>query len=85
MAATKSGSFSRFFYRLNPDKTIDAICGVCFLTAATAETEDERHALESHHHCERVIGDPDRRTLAELSFIESAKAEVYRGNRTTLR
>ena len=50
MTATK-GSYSQFFYRRNSDKTIDAICGFCFLTVASAENEVDLHAPESVHQC----------------------------------
>lgn len=50
MAATK-GSYSQFFYRRNSDNTTDAICGFCFLTVASAESEADLHARESVHQC----------------------------------
>jgi hypothetical protein len=50
MAAPK-GSYSQFFYRRNANKTIDAICGFCFLTVASAESEADLHARESIHQC----------------------------------
>jgi hypothetical protein len=40
------GSFS---YRHNQDGTIDSICLDCFMTAATASTEEELAGLESLH------------------------------------
>jgi hypothetical protein len=46
-----SVSFAQFFYRVNTDCTIDAICGYCFLTVATANTLTELRVLESAHHC----------------------------------
>jgi hypothetical protein len=49
--AKTSVSFAQFFYRMNPDTTIDAICGYCFLTVATANTRTELRLLESAHHC----------------------------------
>jgi hypothetical protein len=49
--AKTSVSFAQFFYRVNPDSTIDAICGYCFLTVATANTRTELRLLESDHHC----------------------------------
>jgi hypothetical protein len=51
MSETGSVSFFQFVYRVNPDKTIDAICAFCFLTAATAENEADLHAQESAHKC----------------------------------
>jgi hypothetical protein len=49
--AKTSVSFAQFFYRVNPDNTIDAICGYCFSTVATANTRTELRLLESAHHC----------------------------------
>jgi hypothetical protein len=39
-----------YFYE-NPDKTIDAICPFCFMTAATASNEEDLHYQESLHDC----------------------------------
>lgn len=50
MAVTK-GSYPQFFYRRNADNTMDTICGFCFLTVASAESEADLHALESDHEC----------------------------------
>jgi hypothetical protein len=41
----------QFFYRINADKTIDSICGSCFLTVATGKSEAELHAQEAAHDC----------------------------------
>jgi hypothetical protein len=49
--AKTSVSFAQFFYRDNPDSTIDAICGYCFLTVATANTRTELRITEAAHHC----------------------------------
>jgi hypothetical protein len=49
--AKTSVSFAQFFYRVNPDSTIDAFCGYCFLTVATANTRTELRRFESAHHC----------------------------------
>ena len=49
--AKTSVSFAQFFYRVNPDSTIDAICGYCFLTVATANTRTELRLFESAHQC----------------------------------
>ena len=59
MAATK-GSYYQFFYRRNSDNTTDAICGFCFLTVASAESEADLHARESLHKCrqEEILVDP---------------------------
>ena len=50
MAAMK-GRYSEYFYRRNAENTIDAICGFCFLTVASAESEADLHARESVHQC----------------------------------
>jgi len=47
----KDVSFHQFFYRVNPDKTIDAICGFCYLTAATAENPADLQMRERAHRC----------------------------------
>jgi hypothetical protein len=49
----KSVSFAQYFYRVNADGTLDSICGYCFLTVATADTENELRRLESAHRCGR--------------------------------
>lgn len=49
--ASKNVHFHQFVYRINPDKTIDAICAFCFMTAATAETQAELHLREGAHRC----------------------------------
>jgi hypothetical protein len=56
--AKTSVSFAQFFYRMNPDNTIDAICGYCFLTVATANTRTELRLLESAHHCGNSLSTP---------------------------
>jgi hypothetical protein len=51
MIGKKGVSFAQFFYRVNPDKTIDAICGYCLLTASTAASMADIHAREAAHKC----------------------------------
>jgi hypothetical protein len=41
----------KYFYRNNPDATINSICPFCFMTAATATNEEDLHYLESVHRC----------------------------------
>jgi hypothetical protein len=49
---TQSGaSRPRFYYRTNPDDTVDAICAFCYLTAATAANETDLHNKEAAHQC----------------------------------
>jgi hypothetical protein len=62
MDATK-GSYSQFFYRRNPNHSIDAICGFCFLTIASADSEADLHALESVHQCNQEDSLVDRRHI----------------------
>ena len=40
-----------YFYRNNPDTTIDAICPYCFMTAASASNEADLQILKSLHRC----------------------------------
>jgi hypothetical protein len=51
MSATNGVSCSQFFHRVNSNKTMDAICLVCFLTAATSDNEADLHELELAHQC----------------------------------
>jgi hypothetical protein len=51
MANEKSGNSSHFFYRENPNRTIDAICGFCFSTAATAKNRADLREMEAAHVC----------------------------------
>ncbi len=55
----KDVSFHQFFYRLNPDKTIDAICAFCYATAATAENPADLQMRERMHRCPRK---PDKQS-----------------------
>jgi hypothetical protein len=66
--AKASVSFAQFFYRDNPDNTIDAICGYCFLTVATANTRSELRLLESAHHCGNSLS--TRTGLNRLGFAD---------------
>jgi hypothetical protein len=43
MTETAGVSFFQFVYRSNPDKTMDAICALCFTTVATAANEADLH------------------------------------------
>jgi hypothetical protein len=53
-------SFAQFFYRDNPDNTIDAICGYCFLTVATANTRTE-------------LRSPLRKFVEQTDWVQSAR------------
>jgi hypothetical protein len=47
----KSEKCSQFYYRVNADGTIDAICLRCYLTAAKAANEADLNELEAAHQC----------------------------------
>lgn len=47
----KRAHFHQFFYRINADNTIDAICAFCYMTAATATTRAELEVKERAHRC----------------------------------
>jgi hypothetical protein len=49
--ASRGVHYHQFFYRINPDKTVDSICAFCYMTAATANSQGELHALERAHRC----------------------------------
>jgi hypothetical protein len=49
----KDVHFHQFFYRINADKTIDAICGFCYMTAATPEELEVKGAGASLSACLR--------------------------------
>jgi hypothetical protein len=42
----------RFYRRKNPDGTVDAICLICYLTAAKADNEADLHEKEAAHRCD---------------------------------
>ncbi len=52
--ARKGVYFHQFIYRTNPNKTIDAICAFCYMTAGTAETHAELRLQECAHRCPRA-------------------------------
>jgi hypothetical protein len=49
--ASRGVHYHQFFYRINPDKTVDSICAFCYMTAATANSQGELHELERAHRC----------------------------------
>jgi hypothetical protein len=49
--ASRGVHYHQFFYRINPDKTVDSICAFCYMTAATANSQAEIHELERKHRC----------------------------------
>ncbi len=52
--ARRDVPFHQFIYRTNPDKTIDAICAFCYMTAGTAQTHAELRLQECAHRCPRA-------------------------------
>jgi hypothetical protein len=40
-----------YFYRTNADNTVDAICPLCFMTAATGANEEDVRRQEAMHRC----------------------------------
>ena len=56
-----------FAHRHNHDDTWDSICRICYLTVATADTEEDLAAPEHNHDCDelwvvkkaRIRGKPD--------------------------
>jgi hypothetical protein len=51
MSNTKAVDCCQFAYRRNGDGSIDSICRICYLTAATADDEAELHEREKDHRC----------------------------------
>jgi hypothetical protein len=47
----KGVSFAQFFYRVNPDNTIESICGFCFMASAASDSQSNLQAWESAHRC----------------------------------
>jgi hypothetical protein len=43
-----------FPHRINPDKTYDSICAVCYLTIASATIESELAKYERLHACSPI-------------------------------
>jgi hypothetical protein len=70
MTGEKRASFAQFFYRINPDKTTDSICGFCFLTAATARNRAELQALEATHNCRSRSHDDGANRIRKLQIGE---------------
>ena len=48
--ARKTASFSQFFYRVNPDSTIESICGFCFDASAAVLDRAKLQLWEANHH-----------------------------------
>ena len=46
-----SEAFAQFFYRVNADKTIDAICSYCFTESASAARKEDLETWQTAHRC----------------------------------
>ena len=46
-----SEAFAQFFYRVNADKSIDAICGYCFTESGPSVKKEELQSWETAHRC----------------------------------
>jgi hypothetical protein len=53
MSNTNAVDCCQFAYRRNGDGSIDSICCICYLTAATADNQVELHEREKDHRCAR--------------------------------
>jgi hypothetical protein len=49
--ARKTASFAQFFYRVNPDSTIESICGFCFDASAAMIDRAKLQLWEANHQC----------------------------------
>jgi hypothetical protein len=58
MSAIQSTCFAPYFYRVNPDKTIDSICSHCFKSSPAASGPGDLRAWESAHHCDSCSENP---------------------------
>ena len=47
--------FTQFFYRVNPDKTIDAICAHCFLASTSGSSQADLQAWQTVHRCANLL------------------------------
>jgi hypothetical protein len=43
--------FAQFFYRVNPNKTIEAICGHCFSSSESSTDKGALQTWETAHRC----------------------------------
>ena len=53
MMAYSNTCFAQFFYRVNPDKSMDSICGHCFEASDPAFDKESLRAWEVAHCCAR--------------------------------
>jgi hypothetical protein len=49
--ARKTASFAQFFYRVNPDSTIESICGFCFEASVAMLDKAKLRLWEASHQC----------------------------------
>jgi hypothetical protein len=58
---SRTGSFyPQYFYRSNPNGTVDSICSICFWTVVTANTFAELKPSENAHRCIQKTSGPNR-------------------------
>jgi hypothetical protein len=60
MLATQSTCFAPYFYRVNPDKTLDSVCTRCFEASSAASHPSMLREWESAHHCIELSASVDR-------------------------
>ena len=52
MLMTKTSScFSQFFYRVNPNRTMEAICAYCFVASDSSPNKLALQSWETAHRC----------------------------------
>ena len=49
--AQMNSCFAQFFYRVNGDQTVEAICGFCFVASRPALNQAELREWEQEHVC----------------------------------
>jgi hypothetical protein len=49
--AKRNTCFAQFFYRVNEDRTVEAICGFCFVASSPATQQAELREWEKAHLC----------------------------------
>jgi hypothetical protein len=55
MTSTPTTCFAQFFYRVNPDKSMDAVCGCCFASSEPTRENEDLRAWQAAHHCAHLL------------------------------
>ena len=55
MTPITTACFAQFFYRVNSDKTVDAICGYCFEASDPCESKNALYTWETAHRCQHRL------------------------------